>query len=442
MLGGRGAAGRRAVTTPARLPLPSSAGNGTFGSLRRYRNFRLYFAGQIVSFSGNFLQDAALPWLVLQLTHSAFAVGAIIFCRYGPFLVGGLYGGVIADRFDNRRVLIITQAFSMGVASLLTYVVFMGDVHLWAVYALATCTGVLLIFDNPSRHSFIYQLVDREDVPNAIALNMGLQNAARIVGPAIGGVLIATLGIGWCFAINAASFCAVLAALLLIRVADLFPVKRSEIAQSLLVAVKEALEFLRTTRELRVIMAVSAVFGFFGFSVTRTLLPVLASQTLHGGAELFGLLAATYGLGAVAGAILTAAIRRARRRHLFAAGLAFTAPMFLLAFVRLPLVAGALLFVIGVGWSTWSSQAMARVQLAAPDRLRGRLISLYIYTLLATAPFGALVCGWLGGAGGTELAFAVAGGIGLAAVVLGGLRLRREADPVATPAMVAEIPGA
>src|SRR5262245_37360300 len=136
---------------------------GTFGSLRTYRNFRLYFTGQIISWSGTFLQDTALPWLVLELTQSPFHVGALMFCRYGPLLVGGLYGGVIADRFDNRRILIATQTFSMIVAALLTVLAFSGDAQVWQVYILATCTGIQLVFDNPSRHSFVSQLVARQD---------------------------------------------------------------------------------------------------------------------------------------------------------------------------------------------------------------------------------------------------------------------------------------
>jgi predicted MFS family arabinose efflux permease len=401
---------------------------GTFGSLRTYRNFRLYFVGQIVSFSGSNVQDTALPWLVLQMTHSPFDVGLLLFCRYGPFLVGGLYGGVIADRLDNRRVLIAAQVFAMVIAGLLAALAFSGHARLWEVYVLATCTGAQLVFDNPSRWSMIYRLVGRDDLRNAVALNMGLQNTARIVGPAIGGVLIAGFGIGWCFVVNAVSFLAVLAALLLIRVADLFPVERAEVHQKPLVALREALAFVRTSVELRVVIVISTVFGIFGFSAMRTLLAVLAADTLHGGAELFGALFAAYGAGAVTGALISASQSLSRRR-LFMGALGFSAPMLCLAAVRIAVVAGVLLFLIGVGWSVWSSQAMTQVQLAAPDMLRGRVISLYVYTLLATAPFGALAGGWLASIGGTGLAFGVAGGSGCAVVVLAALQIRRARAP-------------
>src|SRR4051812_10574728 len=152
------------------------------------------------------MQDTALPWLVLQLTHSPLKVGLLVFCRYGPFMLGGLYGGVIADRFDNRRVLICTQALAMCVAVALAAVAFAGSAHLWLLYLLATGTGVALVFDNPSKHALIYQLVRRDELQNAISLNVSLQNAAKVVGPAIGGVLIAAVGTGWCFTANAISF--------------------------------------------------------------------------------------------------------------------------------------------------------------------------------------------------------------------------------------------
>src|SRR5205814_3984914 len=195
---------------------------------RNYRNFRLYFVGQIVSYSGSWMQDTALPWLVLQRTHSPFQVGLLVFCRYGPFVVGGLYGGVVADRFDNRRVLICSQSLAMCVAAGLATVAFAGTGGLWLLYLLASGTGVALVFDNPSKHALIYQLVGRAELPNAVSLNVSLQNAAKIVGPAIGGVLIAAVGSGWCFAVNACSFLAVLAALAAMRTAELFPLERGE----------------------------------------------------------------------------------------------------------------------------------------------------------------------------------------------------------------------
>jgi MFS family permease len=382
-------------------------------SLRRYRNYRLYFSGQIVSYSGTWMQDTALPWLVLQLTHSPFQVGLLVFCRYGPFIVGGLWGGVIADRFDNRRILIGSQATAMAAAAGLAVVAFGGSSHVWPLYLLATGSGIALVFDNPSKHALIYQLVRREELQNAIALNISLQNAAKVVGPAIGGVLIAAVGSGWCFAINSVSFLATLAALALMRSAELYRIERAE-RQSGLHAMREGFAYVRRSRELVTVCTVAAILGTFGFSQVRTLLSVLAATTLGSGARTFGILFAGYGLGAVAGALTNAARARTTPYRLFAGALLFSGSLLVLAPVRVTWIAVALLFLCGVGWSTWSSQAMAHVQLAAPDHLRGRVISVYTYTIIAAAPLGGVLGGWLADVGGTELAFAVAGGSGVA----------------------------
>src|SRR3954454_23140736 len=369
------------------------------------------------------MQDTALPWLVLQLTHSPFHVGLLVFCRYGPFMVGGLYGGVIADRFDNRRVLIFSQSLAMIVAAGLAAVAFTGTDELWLLYLLATGTGIALVFDNPSKHALIYQLVGRAELRNALSLNISLQNAAKIVGPALGGVLIAAFGVSWCFAVNAASFLAVLAALLAMRPAELFPIQRGA-PQSGLHALREGVGEVLRSPFLRAILGMGAALGLFGFSAIRTLLSVLADETLHGDARTFGVLFAAYGAGAVTGALAGAARARSGRRLLLGGALLFSTPVLALSAVHATVVAAALLFVAGAGWATWSSQAMAQVQLAAPDRMRGRVISLYTYTIIASAPLGGLLGGWLAQRGGTTLAFAVSGSAGIAAALVGAAVLQ------------------
>jgi MFS family permease len=399
-------------------------------SLRKYRNYRLYFGGQIVSYSGSWMQDTALPWLVLQLTHSPFQVGLLVFCRYGPFVVGGPWGGVVADRVDNRCVLMCTQVLAMASAIGLAAVAFSGDSHLWLLYLLATGTGIALIFDNPSKHALIYQLVRREDLPNAVSLNLSLQNAAKVVGPALGGVLIAVVGVGWCFVVNATSFLVVLAALAAIRAAELIPVARGERAGGFH-ALREGVAYVVRTPLLATITSVGVVLGLFGFSAIRTLLAVFADDQLRGGPQTFGVLFAFYGVGAVAGALTTASLTRAGRRLLIGGALTFGLPLLLLAPVRDTAVACALLVVCGVGWTVWSSIALGQVQLSAPDRLRGRAISLYGYGTLASAPFGGLLGGWLAEVGGTELAFAVSGGACVAAALAGGAVLYTRQVPTA-----------
>ena len=306
----------------------------TFESLRAYRNYRLYFVGQIVSYSGSFMQDTALPWLVLERTHSPVLVGLLVFCRYGPFTLLGLYGGVVADRFDNRRILIASQVLAMTCAILLTIVAFSSTSPLWIIYALATGSGISLAFDNPSKYALIYQLVGRDELPNAIALSISLQNAARIIGPALGGVVIAVYGVGWCFLANALSFVAVLACLLLMRPSEYFPIERSEEHPPPIQALREGFAYVRSTRELQALMGIAVVFGLFGFSAIRTLLPVLAAQTLHQGAQAFGGLYGCYGAGAVVGGLVSATYSRASWRRLFAGAIVFSGAIVLLAPVR------------------------------------------------------------------------------------------------------------
>jgi MFS family permease len=417
-----------AVATLKRL----RGSGGTFASLHGHRNYRLYFAGQIVSYCGSVMQDTALPWLVYERTHSPFLVGLLVFCRYGPFSVLGPQGGVLADRHDNRRILVATQTSAMAVASLLTVVAFVGAAPLWTIFALASCSGIILAFDTPSKYSLIYQLVSRDELPNAVALSYTLQNTARIIGPAIGGVLIAGFGAGWCFLINAASFVATLVALLLMRREEFFEISRSDEHLSAFGALRQGLSYARRSRYILTLMGLAVVGGLFGFSAMRTLLPVLAAQTLHGGARVFGGIYACYGLGAVVGSLVNATYGGVSWRRVIISAATFNIAILLLAPVRSTILAGILLVVIGGAWTMWSSQAQTSVQLAAPDRLRGRLISLYVTALLLGAPVGGLFGGWLAGAGGTTLALSVAGGTGIVACAVAAA-LQRTAIVIAKP---------
>ena len=199
----------------------------TFASLRRHRNYRLFFTGQVISVSGTWMQNIALAWLVVELTHSPLAVGALAFCRFLPFTIFGLVAGVVADRIDNRKLVITTQSVSMTFSAILAALVLTGSETLWLVYVLAILSGTALVFDAPSRHALTFQMVGREELPNAVALNASLFNASRVVGPAVAGVLIAGFGVGVCFLINTITFLAVLAGLLLMRKEELVPLQRS-----------------------------------------------------------------------------------------------------------------------------------------------------------------------------------------------------------------------
>ena len=407
----------------------------TFSSLRKHRNYRLFFSGQLVSVSGTWMQDTALPWLVLQLTHSPVYVGLLIFARYAPFMAFGLFSGALADRFDNRRVVIVTQASSMVVAAGLAVLAFSGVEQLWPYFVLAFLGGSALVFDAPNRHALTFQLVGRDELPNAVALNSSLFNAGRVVGPAIGGVLIAAFGVSWCFAINAVTFLAVLAGLLLMRSAELYPLDRGLVGTKTAGAIREGLAYVWRSPQLKLVLGITIVVSSTGFNF-RVLLPVLASGTLHAGAEVFGVLFACFGAGALLGALGAAALGRASWRALILGSAGFSSGMLLLAPVRNAGLAALLLFAIGFCFSTWTANSQSILQLTAPDRLRGRVLGLYLFAFAGLAPVGGLLAGWLADVGGTELAFAVAGTAGLTVTGLAVAQSRGWRLPGRKPSLV------
>jgi len=385
------------------------------GRALRHRNYRLFFAGQVISVSGTWMQNISLAWLVVTLTDSPIAVGALAFCRFAPFTVFGLFAGVVADRLDNRRLVIGTQTASMIVSAALTVMVLTDSATVPLVYALALAGGTALVFDAPGRHALTFQMVGRDELPNAVALNASLFNASRVVGPAVAGVVIAWVGVGACFLLNTISFLAVLAGLLLMRVEELVPVERPEERPTLFGGIREGLTYAVHEPRVRTVLIVVAIVSTVGFNF-HVILPLLASDTLHTGPEVFGLLSAAFGGGALVGALLAATLGRASWK-LFLLGLAtFSGSLVLLAPVTDVLVAAALLFVTGIAFTLWTSQGNSILQLGAPDHLRGRVVSLFLFAFAGLAPLGGLLAGWLVAVGGTELSFAVAGATGLAAV--------------------------
>ncbi|HSC90285.1 MAG TPA: MFS transporter [Gaiellaceae bacterium] len=383
----------------------------TFASLRKHRNYRLFFSGQIVSLAGTWMQNVALAWYVVELTNSAVAVGFLAFCRFVPFTIFGLYAGVLADRLDNRRLVIATQAWQMAVSAALAVLALSGAEAVWAVYALALAGGIGLVFDGPGRHALTYQMVGREELPNAIALNSSLFNAARVVGPAIAGGLIATAGVGVCFAINTVSFVGVLVGLLMMRPEELVPLVRTS-RPTFLGGVRELFAYVRRTPAVRAVLATVAVVSTVGFNF-HVILPLLASQTLDAGPEVFGFLSAAFGGGALTGALLAASLGRASWKALMAGTAGFSVALLLLAPVSSAPPAAVLLFVTGVAFTLWTANSNSILQLTAPDHLRGRVVSLFLFAFAGLAPVGGLLAGWLVEVGGTELAFLVSGVVGL-----------------------------
>jgi MFS family permease len=388
----------------------------TFRSLSRHRNYPIFFAGQLVSLAGTWMQNIALAWLVLELSGSPLAVGALAFWRFLPFTIFGFVAGVLADRVDTRHLVLATQASAMLVSIALAFVTLTGTATLPIVYVLAALGGIALAFDAPGRQSLTFQMVGRNSLPNAVALNAGLFNGSRVIGPAIAGLVIAAAGTGICFVINAFSFLAVFVAILSLRVNELHVVERDPSAK-VVAGMREAFSFAIHDPTLRAVLGVVTVVSTVGFNF-HVLVPLLASDTVEVGPEGFGFLSASFGLGALVGALATASFRGASWRMFAAGATGFGISALILAPIEHAAAAGVLLFAVGVSFTLFTANANALVQLAAPDRLRGRMIAIYLFAFVGLAPLGGLIAGALANAGGTPLAFAVAGASSLVTIAI------------------------
>ncbi len=396
----------------------------TFDSLRFHRNYRLYFGGQTISQIGTWLQGAAQSWLVLELTHSAVDVALVSFWQFLPFTLFGLFGGALSDRLDPRRTLIAAQMAMGLLAAALAAFSWLHLTNMAVVYGIAGARGIVMIFNSPSLQRLMIRLVGRDELANAISLNSGVNNATRIVGPGLAGVIIATAGVGICFALNAVSYVAVVIALLAMKPEEFFPVRQADTRMSMLASVREGLSYARRTPAVLIPLLLLTVISITGINFS-VLLPVLAAQTLHSGPEVFGLLSSLFGLGAVLGALIAAALNRATWGMLLISAAGYSLFQILLAPQRQLWLVLVFLVAVGICYSVYTSATNAMVQLAAPDALQGRVAGLYSYVFLGTSPLGALFAGYLSEAGGTTLAFAAAGVIGVAVTGLSLLGVRR-----------------
>ena len=405
-----------AGATAVRAPAPTS--------LLRNRPMAALLVAEVLSTTGSQMTGLALPWFVLVTTGSAKQMALVVAAETAGFALFAIPSGSLLARFGPQRTMRLCDATRAPLMLLVPLLHWSGDLTLPTLVVLAFVLGVASTPYGAAQHVIVAEILDEDEaaVERGNALLQGATRITMLCGPALGGILIAAVGSSWCFVVNAASFLAVLAALLAMRPAELLPLERGR-RQSGLRALREGIAYVRASELLRVILPVGAALGAFGFSTMRTLLSVLARDTLHGGPRTFGVLFAAYGAGAVVGALAGAALSRTGRTLLVGGALLFSGTIVGLAPVHVTWLAAALLVVIGAGWATWSGQALAQVQLAAPDALRGRVISLYTYTIIASAPLGGLLGGWLAGVGGTELAFAVSGGAGASAALLGGVAL-------------------
>ena len=396
-----------------------SALTATFASLQRHRNYRLYFYGQLISQIGTWLQNAAQAWLVLDLTHSAQAVGVMGFALYGPYALLGLFGGALADRLDRKRTMIVTQSAMALAAAALALVVVLHVDRVWVVDLLAAVRGTVLVLNNPSRQALMVQIVGRRELANAIALNSSLNNATRIIGPAIAGVLIAAVGTAACFALNALSFIPAIVAIALMRRSEFHTrARRAAQAISFRAAIVEGLRYARRRKTIAIALTMLFVISLTAINF-NVLLPILARQTLHGGAEVYGFITACFGFGAFVGAIFTAGRAKVAPMIVLAAAAGFGAMQFVTAPQTNTLVVGASLFFMGIFYTTYTATTNALVQLATPEFLQGRIAGLYSYLFLASGPIGSLLVGWICERAGTHVMFEVAGGATLAITFVG-----------------------
>jgi MFS family permease len=359
----------------------------------QHRNFRLYFAGQLISVAGTWMQVVAQAWLVYQLSHSELMLGVVGFAAAIPSLLISPWGGVVVDRVNKRNLLVITQAASMVLAFILAALTFTGIIQVWQIVLLAGITGVINAFDGPARQAFVVEMVGREDLPNAIAVNSMMFNGARIIGPALGGILLATVGTAWCFFINGLSFLAVIGCLLLMHLTP-----RAQILQigSPWNDLKHGLRYVLLHRNIFALLMLALIFSVFGISY-NTIMPAFIDQVLDAGATGYGLLNAFVGIGAVIGAFIMARYgdRGQRGRWLVWMNLTFPFILILFAFNTQFILALGLAVVLGVGFMLVFTIINTLLQTNVDDQMRGRVMGLYTLTFFGFAPFGNLAMGQL-----------------------------------------------
>lgn len=387
-----------APTVPGQQPVigtaapPSGQRPSTFKAFRN-RNYRLYYFGQMISLSGTWMQSIAQAVLVLEITDSKVAVGTVIMFQFLPITIFVLFAGVIADRVPKRPFIIGTQAIAMTQAILLTALVWSGHVELWHVYVLALMLGLANAFEQPTRQSFVIEMVGREDVSNAVALNSGMFNAARLVGPGIGGFVIAAFGVKGAFLLNAISFVPVMTALALMNASELFtPVRRS--LGNPLTELREGLAYVWRTPAAMFIVIMLIFVGTFGFNF-MVMLPLVNRYVLDGGSIKLGFLTGALGLGAVISALLLARRDATTKQTMFIGGACFSAFIGAVALSQWYAVTLLALLLTGGASTMFQATANTSMQLTAPDHLRGRVMSLYMLLFAGSTPIGGFLTGYM-----------------------------------------------
>jgi MFS family permease len=362
----------------------------TFASMR-VRNFRLFFTGQLISQVGNWLTLIAQTLLVFELTHSGVAVGLLAAAQFGPVLIIGPWAGLVADRSDKRRLLIIVQAIAMAQSFALAALAFSGHPPVIAVYAIAFVGGVTVAFDNPARRAFVVEMVPEDAITNAVSLNSALMTSARVVGPALAGLLVATVGFGWCFVADALSYIAVLIGLWMIRTSELRP---SPITARAKGQVRAGLRYARSVPELWVPLVMMAVIGTLSYNFQVVFL-LFAERTLGGTATTFTLLYAAVSIGSLIGALAAARRTSITVRVVAVAAIAFGSMTGLLTFVPGQALAFPVCLLVGIASMTFMTASTAIVQIRSAPEMRGRVLALQAMVFLGSTPIGGPIVGWI-----------------------------------------------
>ena len=404
----------------------------TFASLRT-RNFRLFFVGQTISNTGNWLTTVALTLLVLHLTHSGLAIGLITAAQYGPLLLFSISGGAIADRHNKRNLLFVTQGLEMAESITLAFLAFMHHPPLAALYATAVVGGTLLALDNPLRRSFVTEMVPEEDRPNAVVLYSLIVNIARIFGPALAGLLAVTVGFGWCFSIDAASYLVVLIALWMMRPTELRRIPARPRARG---EIRAGLRYVADNPDLWISFVMLCAVGLLAYNFIVTL-PLLVTRSLHGGDGAFTLLYSTFSAGAVVSALVIANKRLVRIRHIILGSAALGVTMLCLATVPNVGFAIPAAFAVGLASILYMTSTTAIIQVEADPALHGRILALQTFIIGGTACIGGPILGWLADTTNARAPIILGGVVGLLAagwgLVINRRVLRRAASLASAP---------
>ena len=415
-----------------------SATRQTFASLKE-RNFRLFFGGQLISQVGNWLTLIAQTLLVFEMTHSGVALGLLAAAQFGPVLILGPWAGLVADRSDKRKLLLIVQVIAMAQSFALAALAFSGHPSVLAIYAIAFVGGITVAFDNPARRAFVVEMVPESGITNAVSLNSALMTTARMIGPALAGVLVTTVGFGWCFATDGLSYIAVIVGLWLIRTRELRP---SPVAQRAKGQVREGLRYARSVPELWVPLAMMAVIGTLAYNF-QVVFPLFAKYSLGGSATLFTLLYAATAFGSLGGALASARRTAISVRLVALAAITFGSMMAVLTVVPTVAVAIPVCVLVGMASMTFMTASTAIVQIESAPAMRGRVLALQAMVFLGSTPIGGPIVGWICQVFGPRYGLAVGALAALGAGVWGmttvrAARTRLDAAATIGPVQAAE----